>query len=137
MNFESSKYFNEFENKKLVFSFGIFFLCNHFIISELNEGVHFDWEKIKLVMSKIIEFYGNDVKLGYISNRIHSYSIDPQTWGKVDEKYNIIIGSTIIYYNNMTYKNASLEKLFSNKSLKRSINLDEAIYWIKNLKEFN
>tara|TARA_R110000868_G_scaffold91812_4_gene254427 strand:+ start:10051 stop:10464 length:414 start_codon:yes stop_codon:yes gene_type:complete len=137
MYFESSKYFKEFENKKLEFSFGKFYLCDHFFISELNEGVHFDWGKIRLVMSKIIEFYGNDIKLGYISNRIHSYSIDPQSWEKVDKKYNIIVASTIIYYNNFTYKNASLEKLFSKKSIKRSINLDEAIYWINNLKELH
>ena len=49
----------------------------------------------------------------------------------------VIVASAIVYYNDFTYKNASLEKLFSKKSIKRCINLDEAIQWMKNLKEFN
>jgi len=137
MRFEDSKYSKELEYKKLEFSFGIFYLCDLFFVAELNEGEHFEWEKINSVMSKVVEFYGNDIKLGYISNRINSYSVDPYSWKKVDKKYGVIIASAIIYYNDFTYKNATLEKQFSKKSIKRCINLDEAIYWIKNLKEFN
>lgn len=137
MRFEDSKYCKELEYKKLGFSFGNFYLCKYFFVAELNEGEHFDWEKIKLVMSKLIEFYGHGIQLGYISNRIHSYSVDPYSWQKVDKKYGIILASAIIYYNDFSYKNATLEKQFSNKSIKRCINLDEAIHWMKNLKEFN
>jgi hypothetical protein len=137
MHFEDSKYCKELEHEKLEFPFGNFYLFEHFFISELNEGEHFDWEKVNLVMTKIIELYGKDVKLGYISNRIHSYSMDPYSWKKVDKKYGVIVASAIIYYNDFTYKNASLEKKFFQKSIKRCINLDEAIHWMQNLKEFN
>jgi hypothetical protein len=137
MRFEDSKYCKELQFEKLEFSFGNFYLCEHFFISELNEGVHFDWDKVNIVMSKIVDICGAKIKLGYISNRTHSYSMDPYSWKKVDKKYGIIVASAIIYYNDFTYKNATLEKQFSNKSIKRCINLDEAIHWMKNLKEFN
>ncbi|WP_339916503.1 hypothetical protein [Yeosuana marina] len=137
MYFENSNYFKELEHKKLEFTFGNFYLCNHFFISEINEGVHFDWEKIKIVMPKIIDYYGDNSQLGYISNRVHSYSMDPYSWQKVDQKYGVIVAGAIVYYNDLMYKNATLEKLFSKKSLKRCINLDEAIYWMQTINEFS
>lgn len=136
MKFEESE-FSKLKHFKLEMRFGNFYFLETFFISELNEGVHFNWEMIKRVMDKVVDFYGKDIKLGYISNRVNSYSMSPQAWGKVDRNYGIIIASAIIYYNDFSYKNASLEKLFSKKSIKRCINLDEAIYWMENLKEFN
>jgi len=88
-------------------------------------------------MEKIIKYYDFDTKLGYISNRINSYSIDPQTWGKVISKYDIFIASSIVAYTSFTFYNASLEKTFSKKSIKRCLSLKEAIEWTLNLKEFN
>ncbi len=137
MHFENSNYFKEFKHKKIQFTFGNFYLCDHFFISELNEGVHFGWEEVKLLMLKVIEFYGKDAKLGYISNRVNCYSSDPHSWIKVDKKYGVIVAGAIVYYTDFTYKNATLEKFFSEKSIKRCINLGEAILWIKKLKEFN
>lgn len=137
MRFEDSKYYNHLETHKIEMPYGNFYFCADFFIAELNEGVHFDWEKVDYMMSKIIEFYGPDSKLGYISNRIHSYSTDPNSWKKADKKYGVIVASAIVYYNDFAYKSASLEKLFSKKSIKRCFNLDEAVLWMKNLKEFN
>ena len=137
MRFEDSKYFNELDHKKLEFPFGNFYLCHNFFISELHEGVHFGWEEVKLLMDKVIDFYGNNSKLVYISNRVNSYSSDPNSWEKTYKKYGVIVASAIVYYNDFTYKSASLEKLMSEKSIKRCISLDEAILWVKTLKEFN
>ena len=137
MRFEDSKYFNELDHKKLEFPFGNFYLCHTFFISELHEGVHFGWEEVKLLMNKIIDFYGNNSKLVYISNRVNSYSSDPNSWEKTYKKYGVIVASAIVYYNDFTCKSASLEKLLSEKSIKRCISLDEAILWVKTLKEFN
>lgn len=137
MRFEDSKYFKKLNHKKIVFPFGNFYLCDFFFVAELNEGVHFGWEEVQRVMPKIIDYYGSDIKLGYISNRVNSYSSDPQNWKKIDKAYGIIIASAIIYYSDFTYKNASLEKLFSQKSIKRCMSLDEAILWMKSINEFN
>ncbi len=137
MRFEDSKYFKELEHKKLEFGFGDFYLCNHFFVSEIHEGKHFDWNKVKLVLPMIIEHYGEDGKVVYISNRINSYSSEPQSWEKLLKKHRLIIASAIVYYNKFSFINATLEKHFSKISIKRCLSLDEAIEWVGKLKEFN
>ncbi|MDO5987681.1 hypothetical protein Q4Q39_09750 [Flavivirga amylovorans] len=135
MKFENSHFSKTTNYYKLEMSFGNFFLCEKFIISELNAGIHFDWPKIEEVVTDILNFYDKKDKLGYISNRINSYSVDPQIWAKV-EKYNnnnFVVGGTIVYYNDMMYMNASLEKRFSKVNLHPCQSLDEAIEWILSL----
>lgn len=137
MRFEKSQYFDDLKPHKLVMPFGTFYFCDKFFISELNEGIHFEWDKIEDVMTELIKFYGKDAKLGYIPNRVNSYSVNPQYWDKVDKKYNMIIASAIVVYSPMTMLNATLEKRFFNKSMKRCRSLSEAIKWMLNLKELN
>lgn len=137
MRFEDSKYFKELKPKKLEFSFGNFYLCDRFFVSEIHEGKHFGWNQVKLVVTKILEFYGDDAKLVYISNRINSYSAEPQSWLKVDEKLNFIVAGALVIYNNFSFINASLEKHFSKKSIKRCSSLEEAVNWVNGLREFN
>lgn len=134
MKFEDSKYF-KLKHYKIERPFGHFYLLENFFVSELNEGIHFDWEMIKSVMDEVVLFYGPDAQIGYISNRTNSYSIDPQTWNKVDKMYGVIVAGAIVTYNTMTFMNATLEKQFYKKSIKRCLSLEEAIEWISNLKE--
>lgn len=137
MKFEESNYFNTLKIHKLNMPFGDIYLCEKFFVAEIHEGIHFDWDMIKKVMDKLVEFYGQGIKLGYISNRINSYSVDPQTWIKVDEEYNVIIASAIVTYSNIAFMNATIEKRFYKKSIKRCLSLDEAVDWILNIKELN
>ncbi|HLV15257.1 MAG TPA: hypothetical protein VKY41_08760 [Xanthomarina sp.] len=137
MKFENSKYFKLLRNSKIEFSFGNFFFLDNFIISEVNEGVHFSWDKIEMVISAIAEHYGDDFKVAFLSNKINSYSIEPQLWIEFYNEYNFIIASALVTYNELSYKNATMEKHFSKKSVKRCTNLDEGIEWILGLKEFN
>tara|TARA_R110002049_G_scaffold163800_1_gene329796 strand:- start:4947 stop:5360 length:414 start_codon:yes stop_codon:yes gene_type:complete len=137
VRFEESQYFNDLKPYKLEMPFGTFYLCEKLLVSELNEGIHFDWDKIENTMAELIKFYGKDAKLGYIPNRVNSYSVNPQYWDKVDKKYNMIIASAIVVYSPMTMMNSTLEKRFFNKSIKRCRSLSEAIEWMLNLKELN
>ncbi len=137
MRFEESGYYNSVKPYKLELPFGNFYLCEKFFISELNEGIHFDWDKIENVMSELIKFYGKGAKLGYIPNRVNSYSVNPHYWDKVDKEYNMIVASAIVFYSPMTMMNATLEKQFFKKSMKRCRSLSEAIEWMTNLDEFN
>ncbi|MCB0445734.1 MAG: hypothetical protein R2812_06765 [Gelidibacter sp.] len=136
MRFEDSKYFKLITHKKVEFPFGNFYIADHFLISELYEGVHFDWSKIIQVIDYLYDYYGYHKKIGYVTNRVNSYSIEPQLWIRFYEEYNFIIATATVSYNNYNYANASIEKLFTKTSLKRCSNLDEAIEWIQNLKEF-
>lgn len=137
MKFEQSAHFKTLKSHKLALYFGDFYFCEKFFIAEVHEGIHFDWDMIKQVMDKLVEFYGDSIKLGYISNRVNSYSINPQTWIKVDSEYNIIVASAIVTYSNIAFMNATLEKRFYKRSIKRCLSLEEAIDWILNIKELN
>lgn len=137
MNFESYSFSKTLNYNKLEMPFGTYFLCEKFFIGELNEGIHFDWKKTELAIKKIIDFYGEDAKVGFISNRINHFSVDPSNWTKVEKKYNFILASAIVIYNNSNFMNATIEKQFTKKSIKRCMSLKEAIDWMTRLKEFN
>lgn len=136
MKFENSTYFNQLNHKELVFSFGRFYLFDNFVVSELNEGIHFDWAKIQDASAEFISHYGYNISIAYISNRINSYSIDPHLWTNFNREFGFIVASAVVVYDNISYMNATLEKQFSGKSLKRCSSLEEAIHWVQNLDEF-
>jgi len=136
MKFEKTSYFSKLKPFKLELEFGNYYLCEKFVVGELFEGVHLDWDMTKALITKIHAYYGKDAKIAYIANRVNAYSIDPQNWKKTEKNYNILIAGAIVVYNNSSYINASLEKLFTEKSLKRCLSLTEAIEWVESLKEF-
>lgn len=138
MHFEKSKLFNQIKHYKLRMHFGTYYFCEQFIIGELDEGIHFDSKKSKLITNEILDFYGENPKLCLISNRVNSYSVDPQLWTNVDKEHpNLLIAGCIISYSNTSYLNASLEKRFTDKSIKRCKDLSEAINWVSSLDEYN
>ncbi len=135
MKFENSPFSKTISYYKLEMPFGNFFLCEKFIISELNADIHLDFPKIELVAKEVLEFYGEDDKIGYISNRINSYSVDPQVWTKAQRfnRNNMVLGGSIVFYNDMMFLNASLEKRFSTVRVLPCLSLGEAIDWVLNL----
>lgn len=136
MRFEDSKLSQTLNYKKITLPYGDFYFFDKFVISEINEGVHLDWDKILRLIGVMIDFYGKDLKIAYISNRINAYSIEPQLWMQFEKEYNFIITSAIVVYNDLNYINASIEKQFSSSSIKRCGSLEIALHWINNLKEF-
>ena len=137
MKFINSEFSTTLNHSKLSLSFGDFYLFDRFFISEMHEGIHFDPEKLEDLIIHLVEFYGEDIKLGYISNRVNSFSVDPKIWTEIKNNYDFIVASAIVSYSNASLIHANLEKRLSIKSLKRCTSLEEAIKWIKNLKEFN
>jgi len=137
MKFENLFYSKTINFEKLEMPFGIYYLCENFFIGELQEGIHFDWIKAEMLFKKLIHFYSNCSNVGFISNRINDYSVDPTNWTKVEKKYDFITAGAIVIYNSSTLMNASIEKKFTKKSIKRCTSLKEAINWMKDLKEFN
>ncbi len=136
MQFEKTCHFKTLKPLKVGLPFGNYFFCKRFIIGEPFEGVHFDWNKAELLINEVIKHYGSNAKIAYIVNRINHYSIDPQNWLKIEKKYDFLVAGAIVYYNNANYINASLEKQFTTKSIKRCLSIDEAIAWVEQLKEF-
>jgi len=137
MKFEDSIYYSSLKHRLIELPFGKFYLFDHFIISEINSEVHFDWKKIEKLIYLLVEHYGENIKIAYISNRVNLYSFDPYLWIKFEKDYGFIVASAMVCYDERNKMNASLEKHISNNSIKRCWNLNKAIEWVQNLKEFN
>jgi len=136
MQFKNSNYFRTLKHKKVETCFGVFYFCDKFIISEIKEDLHISWKNIEILIEEVLRYYGTTPRLGYISNRINDYSIDPQNWVKTINKYeNYLVASAVITYNSSSYKIATLEKHFSKNKLERFTSLDEAITWMENIKK--
>lgn len=136
MKFEDSKYSKRLPYKKLEFSFGTVYATNRFIISELNEGIHVDHEIAGELIEAFTEEIRSGAQVGYIANRMNSYSFDPQLWQDFNNDYNFLIATAIVSYNDFSYINSTIEKHFFKKSLKRCHSLEEAIEWMIQLDEF-
>ncbi|MFD2824770.1 hypothetical protein ACFS5M_13895 [Lacinutrix iliipiscaria] len=136
MKFEESALSNQYPFTKITLDFGEFYLFEKFVIAEMNYGIHLSWSKIKEAIKVILLHYGENYKIGYISNKTNSYSFEPNLWSKFFENYDFIIASATVYYSDLNYINATLEKQFSSKSVKRADSLEEAVSWILNLDEF-
>ncbi|MBU2951176.1 hypothetical protein KO493_10755 [Tamlana agarivorans] len=133
MKFENSPLSKTFSFNKLELPFGNFFLCKKFIVSEIHEGEHFDMDKIMFAAKEIIAYYGEEAKIAYISNRVNSYSTDPQDWANITANSNQLIATAIISYNQMGQLNANLEKHFAKLEMKICDSLEEAITWVNSL----
>lgn len=130
MKFEKSKYYNQLKSKKVELSFGTFYFLEKFFINEINEGIHFDILKIQELVSAIGEHYGDNFKIGHVSNRINSYSFEPQLWVDFYKEYNFISGSAIIAYSSFNSKSVDIENMFSKNTVKGFHTLDEGIKWM-------
>lgn len=137
MRFQESIYSDSIKYTKLEFSFGNFYLFNNFIISEIHEGIHFNWDKILEVIGALIDYYGEYIEIAYIANRVNSYSTEPHLWYRFHDEFNFIIACATVAYNDFGYINASIEKQCAQISFKRCRNLPEAINWVNKLKELN
>ena len=128
MKVEDSKYIN-LEHEEIKFPFGNFYFFDRIVISELNEGTHFDWKKVKIVSDLMVNHYGKGNNLIYISNRVNSYSIEPQSWVKFDNKYHLFISTGIVAYEDSGGISVVLERLFAKESINRFRSLKEAFDW--------
>ncbi|MGS2726358.1 hypothetical protein ACU8DI_07090 [Psychroserpens sp. BH13MA-6] len=136
MKFENSKYSKLLKYKKIEFSFGTIYATQHFVISELNEGIHVDYHIASELISRFSEEIRKGIKIGYIANRMNSYSFEPQLWLDFNNEYDFLVATAIVSYNDFSYLNSTIEKHFFQKSMKRCHSLDEAIEWMCELEEF-
>ncbi|WP_353778700.1 hypothetical protein [Winogradskyella sp. 3972H.M.0a.05] len=137
MRFENSPYQKSLSSQKKVLDFADLYLCDDFFIMEVNEGIHFDREKLDDLLDSLRNHYGNHKRLAYIANRVNSYSIEPILWSYFDEDDSILFAASIVSYRDSTYMSANIEKKMAAISIKRSDSLERAIDWVQNLKELN
>jgi len=137
MYFEDSDFSKTLNYEKIVLDFGTYYLLDDYFIIEMNEGEHFNWDKLNTLLNSLRNYYGHHKTLAYIANRVNSYSIDPVLWSYFDKDDSVLIAASIVSYRDSTYINANIEKKMAKIPLKRAHSLGEAINWVKHLKEFN
>ncbi|MAB47515.1 MAG: hypothetical protein CMC05_02685 [Flavobacteriaceae bacterium] len=137
MHFENSDFSKTLNYKKVVLNFCVYYLLDDFFIMEVNEGEHFNWDKLNTLLDSLRDYYGNHKTLAYIANRVNSYSIDPVLWSYFDKDDSLLIAASIVSYRDSSFMNANIEKQMASIPLKRAHSLGEAINWVRQLKEFN
>lgn len=137
MRFEDSPLSKSLSYEKMILDFGTNYLFDKFFIMEVNEGVHFNSDRLNTLLVEIRKHYGNHKQLAYIANRVNSYSIDPVLWSYFDEDDSILIAAAIVSYRDSTLMSANIEKQLSSISMKRSTTIEEAIDWVIGLAELN
>jgi len=118
---------------KLVLDFGDFYIFDKYIIGEVHEGEHVGWDAVKVLIERVYEHFGSrDVDIAYISNRIHSYSLQPKDWLNFYRERHKIKSFNIVAYNKLGAMNIALERIFSKAPIKRFSNLEAAVDWVLN-----
>ena len=134
MKIEESKYKFIYRHK-ISEPFGNFYIFDDYVISEINEGIHFNWALAEIVIEQIYDSFGSrNVKLSFISNRINSYSLHPQDWMCFYKQGYQLQAYAIVAYNKIGLMNVILEKLFSQTRIRKFHHLDDAVNWIEEIK---
>jgi hypothetical protein len=111
------------------FEFGVFYFFDGLVISEMKEGVVFDWDMATKAINAAQEIFGKDQPIAYISNRINKYTVVPTEWLKFYKnrhklKYYSVVGST-----QGSFASIVLERMFFKESLRQFQDIGEAISW--------
>lgn len=133
MRVEDSKY-NNLYDKKVSLKSGNLYFFKKFIITEMNEGVHFNWEMAQDSIAEAYEHYGEDNKVAYISNRVNSYSVNAQDWLKFYQHRHHLEAIAIVAYNKVGLMNVEIEKIFNQTQLRKFNKLDDAVNWVHSVK---
>ncbi len=112
---------------------GRFVFYENISIAEVSEGTHVTFEKIASMLQIAEDIYGNEVPFVYISNRIHSYSIDPLGYYEAMKMFPNLKAYAIVSQNKRRRMLAVLEKLFNKKPIRVFDNLEEAYTWAEQI----
>jgi len=116
---------------------GTFYFFEDLIISEIKEGILFDWETAQDVIRLAEGHYGKNNKVAYISNRVHSYSLIPQDWLKFFKARNSISAFAVVSYSTQEKSDILIERLFFKSKIKKFFDLKEAVDWaVEQQKEY-
>lgn len=61
---------------------GRYYFFEDFIIAEINKDIVYTWESAQDVIEAAYNFYGQNISVCYITNRVNQYSINPSDWLK-------------------------------------------------------
>ena len=95
--------------------FGDVIFLDKTIVTELNEGITYGWEKGSLVIKLAEKCFGKDFYVNYMANRIYDYSVIAQDWIKFFEENRKLRSFCIVTYGQTGQTNLAIERLFYKK----------------------
>ncbi|MFL1896058.1 hypothetical protein ACJRPK_10170 [Aquimarina sp. 2-A2] len=112
---------------------GTFYFYKNFVVSEINEGVVFNFAKAEKLFELCNCYYGKKTPFVYLAHRINSYSFVPTDHFKSTALFPNLKGYGVIVYNLTQERIAALEKSFMNKPMRVFDNFQQAILWVDSL----
>lgn len=109
--------------------FGTFELYTDIIVGKINDGVHFDLDCNHLLVSTVLEHYGTEHMLAYVSIRDNDYSVDPMVYAH-NKMYENLACIGIVEKTKRSVSSVHLEsKFFKKDRLKAFSDEEEAFVW--------
>ncbi len=102
-------------------------LYNGVAIIEISEGVALSYENGHKIFNRLLSIIG-DKPWVYVSNRVNSYSLDPNDYRHLNQ-IPTLKGIGVIQYEKSIQTALDLEKMFIKKPFKTFNDLDSAIEW--------
>ena len=115
----------------LSFDFCTITLHENFVVVVMKEGVNItpDYQDVFI---EVTETYYANKSFVYITNRIHSYSVDPKVYREI-EKIKNLKGLAVVSKNYQAKLNAQIERMFFNKPFEIFTNISDAYKWADNI----
>lgn len=111
--------------------FGSFFFCEYIIIAEINEGVHFDYDLVKVYIQNIKAFYGNK-PIGFVFNRLYDISVNALDYSKFNTVIPNLCFYSVVRYNNINSFNGTIEERFCSLPYKSFNSLIDSYDYVNN-----
>ena len=115
---------------KKTIALGNLYFFETFLVAEFNEGVNIDYDNFKEAAAAIKNQYGSK-DFGFISNRIHSFSIVITDASKFNETFKNLKAYATVTYSSFASKVFEMENHFFNFNRKNFNDLSEAITWVE------
>ncbi len=115
----------------LKFDFCDMQIYDNYLIVIMKEGVIIKPAHNKVLLN-VAETYYISKRFVYISNRLHSYSVDPAIYFETSKIENLA-GFAVVSKDFKAKSNAEVEKLFLDKPFEIFNTIDEAVNWAKSI----
>jgi hypothetical protein len=102
----------------------------HFMISQIKEGIDFKQEHLDQFY-KLFEIYYSDKPFVSIADRKYDYTIDPNLLR--DSRFKNLLGIGVVCYSEGSYQTALFEKNFFKGPFQPFYSLEDCIEWANTL----
>ena len=134
MRLSDSKYIDQVI-EIIDYDFGIYYFLDDIIVSEMHEGITFNWACAEKVIADAKRILGEDCHPHYISNRIHQYYTVSHDWLKFFNNRYFLKSFSVITSHPSGMMNLIFERMFYRRKIFQFSSLHEAFQHIKELQQ--